>query len=249
MNNSAFEPVLVCCPTANVKNYCFEDWLENVMNFKYPNFQVFMVDNSIDDGQNAKDLNSIYRKKYPGEKRFLAIHSKTDNIPSVIERMAISHNICREYAIRNKYKMLLHLESDVFPPTSVIESLIQSGKLVVGAVYFIDEGLYRKPMLQRHVYPSTNRRIIYSHNFDYKETLGFIDGTIKSMSSVGLGCVLIKDVVFKRIPFRFKRNEFNHPDSYFSEDCFRNDIKIFADTSLICRHENKRWGIHGVDFK
>jgi hypothetical protein len=247
--NNLFEAVLVCCPTASVKNYCFEEWLGNVMNFKYPNFQVLMVDNTMDNGENARYLNSIYKKKYPGEKRFLAIHSKTDHIRGVIERMAISHNICREYAIKNNYKMLLHLESDVFPPLSIIESLIFGGKLVLGAVYFIDEGLYRKPMLQRHVYPSNNHRILRSHNYEYKECLGNIDGSIKPVAAVGLGCVLIKELVFKRIPFRFVKNEFNHPDSYFSEDCFRNNIKIFADTSLICRHDNRRWGVHGLDFK
>jgi len=248
MNNDAFEKVLVCCPTASAKNYCFESWINNVMNFTYPNFQVFIADNTIDKGQNANYLNSYFKNTYIGCDNFKAVHSKTDHLPSVIERMAISHNLCREYAIKNNYKTILHLESDVFPEKDIIESLIFAKKMVVGAIYDIDEGLYRRPMLQRHVYPSTNERIVYTHNFGHDEYLSFIDGTVKNVASIGLGCVLIKDFVFKKIPFRFIKNEYNHPDSYFSEDCFRNGINIFADTSKVCRHENKAWGIHGIDF-
>ena len=243
-----FTKVLVCCPTAAVKNYCSEDWIDNVMNFKYPNFQIFMVDNTIDGGANAKYLNDMFNAKYGVKNKFLAIHSNTDAIPSVINRMAISHNLCSRYALQNNYTRILHLESDVFPPADIIESLMVHNKMVIGGLYFRDEGIRRKIMLQRYCFPSDSLFNIRAINFKPFEELGFIDGCVKQVASVGLGCVLIRSLVLKKIPFRFVPGESFHPDSYFSEDCFRAGIKIFADTSKICEHRNVKWGIYKVDF-
>jgi len=86
-------------------------------------------------------------------------------------------------------------------------------------------------------------------NFERNEDLCFIDGNIKKVSHVGLGCVLIKKNVLKKIPFRFEKGIGIHPDSFFAEDCFKNKISIYADTSVICKHENQAWGIYGVDYK
>ena len=35
-----FEKVLICAPTASAKNYCFDKWITNVMDFTYPNFEI-----------------------------------------------------------------------------------------------------------------------------------------------------------------------------------------------------------------
>jgi hypothetical protein len=75
-----------------------------------------------------------------------------------------------------------------------------------------------------------------------------MDGTLKQVAHIGLGCVLIKTLVFNKIQFRFVAKEGFHPDTYFAEDCFRNKIPIYADTSCIARHENKAWGVYGFNF-
>ena len=171
---------------------------------------------------------------------------KDDAIGSVISRMAMSHNDCREYAIKYGYQFIFHLETDVFPPENVIEELMAHSKQVIGGLYDRDEGKWRKLMMQKHIYPAP--RVVNSVNFEAGDDAYFIDGTLKQVSSVGLGCVLIHSTVFKKIAFRFVEKEQNHPDSFFSEDCFRNGIKIYADTSIYCRHDNKAWGVYGKDF-
>ena len=198
-------------------------------------------------------MNQIFKNKYgKSNNKFYAFNSfkingvKEDSIGSVISRMAMSHNDCREYAIKYGYDYILHLETDVFPPSNVIEQLMVHGKKVIGGIYDRDEGKWRKLMVQKHIYSSPQN--INSVNFEAGDDVYFIDGSVKSVSSVGLGCVLIHSSVFKNIPFRFVKGENNHPDSYFSEDCFRKGIKIYADTSVYCRHENKAWGVYGVDF-
>lgn len=238
--------VLITAPTASAKNYCFAEWIENVMNFTYPFFEVRLYDNTNDGGANAKYLNEYVRKnhcavgfdqKFYCENSFIKNNVKPSS--SVIENMCLSHNDCRYYALKNGYEYTLHLETDVFPPADIIESLMVHNKLVTGAVYYRDEGIYRKAMIQRRLTLSSNN--FKTMNFEPNEEIFFMDGSLKEAAHIGLGCVLIEKTVFEKIPFRFVKNQNMHPDSFFAEDCFRSKIKIYVDTSIICRHENQSW--------
>lgn len=237
--------VLVSCPTASAKNYTAKEWMLNVNLFTYPNFDCVVYDNTVDNGVNANYLNNLALDNFC--LNFKAIHSQTDNVESVIERMCISHNLCRDACLDGNYDYLLHLESDVIPCRNVIEKLIENNRDVVGALYYRDSGISRRLMAQRRIYKSS--RSIVSENFLPQDDVCFVDGNLKEVSSIGLGCVLIKRNVLEKIKFRFVENENNHPDSYFSEDCFRNKIKIYADTNLICSHNNENWGIYGLNWK
>jgi len=136
---------------------------------------------------------------------------------------------------------MLHLESDVFPESDIIESLLFESKNVIGANYYTNEGLGRFLMVQKRLEIVPGH--ILSINFMPQDDLNFLDAEIKEVASLGLGCVLIKRSVFDKIKFRFIKGVFCHPDSYFGEDCFMNKIKIYSHTQKICRHENKLWGI------
>lgn len=230
--------VLVCCPTAKSKNYCFEEWVCNVMDFTYPNFEIVMYDNTNKNGENAKILRHKYERIF-GLNKFKAKQSKISNNMSILEKMCISHNDCREYLLNSDCEYMLHLESDVIPEVDIIESLMFHKKKVVGGVYYTDEGLYRKAMIQQMI--DVGFGITISKNFGAKEDIYFIDGSLKKVASVGLGCVLIHRSVFNKIKFRFEKNVEKYPDSYFSEDCFRNGIGIYLDTSKIAIHKNQIW--------
>lgn len=244
--------ILIAAPTASIKYYCFEEWIDNIMQFTYPNFQVRIFDNTPDNGLSVIKQNRYFHDKY-GENndKFLCISSLKINgidkrsVTTTISRMAMSHNDCREYALENKFDAMLHLETDIFPEKDIIEKLLEHKKQVIGAVYFIDEGRWRKPMIQRHLFRSPNN--IVSAPLDSND-ISFIDGSVKKVSSVGLGCVLIDRKVLQKIPFRFIKGAHLHPDSYFSEDCFKNKIPTFVNTSTIARHDNKFWGIYGKDY-
>lgn len=238
--------VLISAPTASAKNYCFHTWLDNVMKFTWTNFDVVLFDNTLDDASNAAFLNDRYIQKYGTAGKFFAKQSSVSGIDSVIERMCISHNDCRQFAIDGGYTHWLHLETDVFPERDIIEKLFFHKKQVVGGIYYRDEGQYRRLCIQTH--HARAPRNLLARNLEAGEDVFFIDGMIKKVASVGLGCVLIDRAVFTRIRFRFVSGESAHPDSYFSEDCFRSKIDIWADTASICEHQNIAWGIHGVDF-
>jgi hypothetical protein len=220
------------------------------MNFTYPNFDVKLFDNTMDQGIFAGYMND-YVKKHHGQKaKFEALHTvsmhnmKSD---SVIERMARSHNDCRDFTLRMNYDYLLHLETDLFPQTDIIEQLLFNSKPIVSALYYVDNGIYRKPMIQRQV--KLAPRHITSKNFMANEDLSFCDGSVRKIAHAGLGCILIHKSVLQKVQFRHIEGLNNHPDTYFAEDCAQNKIDIFLDTSLVVEHENSPWGVFGLDYK
>ena len=249
----SFPRVLICAPTAASKNYCFEKWIDNVMSFTYPEFTVRLFDNTSDKGVNAKRLNDKVASRYGNvgaNNKFYAANSlllNNSQDKDITAKLALPHNDCRNLFLAGGYDYMLHLESDVFPQTNIIETLMFHRKQVVGALYYRDSGAYRSIMLQKMIYLAPREGI--SVNFTAGEELYFIDGTLKQASSVGLGCVLIAKPVLQSIKFRRTKGSEAAPDAYFSEDCFTRNIKIYADTSCIAVHDNQDWGIYGIDFK
>lgn len=217
------------------------------MRFNYPDFDIFLSDNTATGRQYTKIMTDIFSEKYGKHNyKFEAVHLNGIST-SVIERMKDSHNACRSHFLRGGYDYLLHLETDVFPGSNIIETLLFHNKQVVGALYDRDEGRWRKLCLQKRFYQAPGN--IKCFNFVNGEEIGFVDGSVKEVAHVGLGCVLIHRSVLQEIEFRFVPGEDCHPDSYFQADCFKLGIKIYADTNSQCEHQNRTWGIFGEDFR
>jgi cellulose synthase/poly-beta-1,6-N-acetylglucosamine synthase-like glycosyltransferase len=245
-----FPKVLLACPTADVKNYCFEQWIENVFSLNYPNYDIIMFDNSNDGGENAKYLQSFVWQKYGqlGE-RFKAINSLIQNgvqANSTYVKLCMSHNDCRTYALKNNYDYLFHLESDIMPPKDVIQRLMFHKKNVIGGVYYIAEGSGRRNIIYQHLELAPTH--LTSIETLVSEEINLMDGEIKKVAQIGLGCVLITRKLLEKIHFRYENHRTCHPDTYFNEDCYSINVPVYADTSIICSHENKAWGIIGLDF-
>jgi len=221
--------VLVACPTAEVKAYCFEDWVDTVKNLTYPNYDIYMCDNS-----DTRDFYIESKKKYEGiltMERISILHAS-----SVPQAMAKSHEKCRERALAGGYDYLLHLESDVFPPLDIIEKLIAHKKNVVGALYHIETGDESKLMIQQiENFGSAHRE---TYNLDETD-LDFVNGELKRVHSCGLGCTLIHRSILEKYPFRYEKGAPVHPDSFFFGDLDSYKEKVFVDTSILCEHENK----------
>jgi hypothetical protein len=245
-----FPKVLVAAPQASAKAYCFERFIDNVMQFTYPNFDVKLFDNTIDGGVFCAHMNDYVKNNHGKNAKFEAlstIQMHKMNSDSVIARMARSHNDCRDFTLRLKYDFLLHLETDLFPQKDIIEQLMFHQVPIVSALYYVDNGIYRKPMIQRKV--KLAPRFLTSKNFMANEDLCFCDGTVKKVAHAGIGCILIHRSVFEKVQFRHIDGVNNHPDTYFAEDCAQNKIPIHLDTSIVVEHENSPWGVFGLDYK
>ena len=227
--------VLVCGPQSDVKKYCFDEWAENVNNFTYPNYDVFLADNSL-----TQDFS-----EYIKTKGFKCVTITNDeNKDSVLKRVALSHELCRQYAVKNNYQYILHLETDVFPPIDIIEKLLFEGKSIIGAIYQLSDDDSRTPMLNR----------ISSNRDEYRVAMygGYnnfmIDGKPTQTLSAGLGCVLIKRKIFTKFNFRHIEGASWFPDVVWINDLYRAGIPYFAHTGIICRHKNSFWGVFGKDY-
>ena len=234
-----FKKILITGPTSANKHYCFPEWLDHALRINYPGeWKIVLFDNTVDNGESAKFQNDYYKKHYAGDK-FECIQSDNRGQEGVIARICNSHNDCRKYALDNNYDSILHLETDVMVNPHFLQELVIHKKAVVGALYYRDFGSFRKLMVQQRVNRSPSN--VFMYNFDKNDDLSFVDGTLKQVGHIGLGCLLIDTKVLKKIPFRFVKNVGLHPDSYFAEDIWKAGIKIFADTLLIAEHRNQDW--------
>ena len=228
--------ILIASPTANIKDYCFDKWMENVSKFTYGNCQLFLCDNS-----ETRDYFVDIKKRYENLGDFFNVGRVT---PSQFEHsnltyksiLAKSHEKCRMYALENDFDYLLHLETDIFPPVDVIERLLDAQQKVVGAMYHIELGERSKLMIQK----------IEDFGDEYRETynldeadIDFVDGEVKKVFSCGLGCVLIHRSVLQQVGFRYEEGSPVHPDSFYYADLDAKHIPVYVDTSIYCNHDNQ----------
>lgn len=222
--------ILVASPTADVKEYCFDSWMNVVTNLTYENYDLYLCDNS-----STRDFMVNARQRY-GDKLKIERRSAISSDISIPKLMAICHEKCRKEALDGGYEYLLHLETDVFPPLDIIERLLDHNKKVVGGLYHIELGEQSKLMVQQiEGFGSAHRE---TFNLDEGD-LDFVDGELKRVFSCGLGCVLIHRSVLEKIEFRYEEGASVHPDSFFYADLNQKNIAVFVDTSLFCEHDNR----------
>jgi hypothetical protein len=230
--------ILLACPISDLKEYILWDWLDYIKKLNYP-VDILLVDNSKSDNLQKR----IY-EKYPNCAQFVCTHiiiNKKDITKRLI--MAESMETIRRQALIFNYDYLFSLECDVFPPFDIIEKLLETNAPVTGATYFINHGVDSKIMLQRMESPAFGNDSIV-RMFTRDEGFLFCDGTIKHIFSCGLGCVLIKTDILKKIKFRVEDNKQGQPahhDFFFFKDLYSLKIPVLVDTSIICKHFNSSW--------
>lgn len=227
--------ILIGAPTADVKRYCAEEWCANVCEIAYPQFDVFLADNSLNNDNiefwKAKgvDIESANRNKNH----------------SVIKRLTDSHNAVREKTLKGGYDYLLHLEVDVFPPPEVLIALLSHRKPIVSVSYDIFEAEDRESVAIR-IEPSYDGEDTAIIRGKYSQL--WFDGSCKQTWTNGIGCALIHRSVLEKVKFRYVADDNTFPDSWFAYDCASLNIPHFIDTSMYAYHKNKDWRTYGDKF-
>ncbi len=237
--------VLIAAPTSDKKLYCQEDFIKNIKSFTYPNYSILLVDNS-DTQKNCRRLSKL------GINTFW-VKPKKDR--GIIETIAMSHEAIRKFVVQKNIPYLLHLETDIFPielqnnelvyATDVIQRLLLNKKSVCHAPYYIGHGSKR----QLGILMQDGGKFFKFVKPLGSEMINFIDGTIKPCFHAGLGCALIHIDVLKKIKFRWVKGYDTFPDYWFAKDLMDEAITNWVDTSLLCEHRNKDWGVFGIDYK
>ncbi len=228
MKSENIPKILICCPTSDVKDYCFDKWARHVRSFSYPNVKVFMSDNSKSGKYHKKITSFGFKTKRVNPKG-------KHNIQFICESM----NQCRDYFLEGDFTHALWLESDVFPTDlDFIQKLLDHDVAIATIPYHIGEGEDSHLCLQ---YGSQDPTGMFTSPLVEGSDLLFIDGNLKTIAQAGLGCALIRRSVLEKLSFKFHPQFNAHPDTWFASDCMANKIPIYCDTSMICVHKNKPW--------
>ena len=223
--------VLIFTITYDQKDYCLKDFIESSNKLTYPNKRHIYIDNTDDGGKYYQRLKKLDLEVYRVER---GNNSR--------EALARSQNFARDMAIKEGYDYLFSLESDIFPPTNIIQKLMSSGKNVITGLYFIGQKQFKGliPCITLPQWSETLKafgtRLLSPEEFPEYRNQG-----IKRVAAGGFGCALIHKDVFKKIRFNYDPRFKGHSDIYFFNDLFRGNIPAFVDTDVICDHKNSDW--------
>ena len=111
--------ILVTCPTHQVKEYCFQEWIDNVKNLTYPNYDILVVDNSPDDS---------YVKKWGSQVPMIHLPNQDQDPQRMGNRICNSMAVAQKHFLEGNYTHWMNIEADNIPPKNVIEVLLKYGK-------------------------------------------------------------------------------------------------------------------------
>lgn len=226
------EKVLLAAPNSYLKNYCFKEWITLAKSF---GCDVFIADNSL------KDKNRHLYKQHKVKYKWINPVGKNS-----MQYITESQEVIRKEFMAGDYTHLFFLETDLFPPKSILPLFLAMDLPVVTAPYYIYKG-------KETTYMNQQIKIVggeaYTRNFSLLESFIHMDGTVKDAYSTGFGCTLIKREVMEQIKtFRWvgdtfvKNNIFGaHADSFFYADLQRLEIPCYWYTGITVRHYNSDW--------
>ena len=236
--------VLISCPTAQAKDYCVDEFIEQIKSFTYPLYDIFILDNSPDE-------NHVYKFWNNGIK---AVHEPFNgNFKTFSGRkeLARHQNIIRNYFLNGDYDYLLMIESDVFTGESIIENLVSYADVYkAGAVTVTYEikkeeeevlcltstvdqlGVRSEKLLTRSV----------GHDIMGKGTLPLnhlLNDTQSKITATGIGCTLFTRDVMENIEFRVDRklSQTAYSDTYIFTDIKKAGYEVLINSNLICTHK------------
>ncbi len=231
--------ILLAFPTSDKKDYCLNYFLKQLSEFTYPNLDIIMIDNSINE---RKEWLFKQFEKYGLQKRIKYYYYNPKNL-TFREMIRDCHNLIREQVLQNGYDFLYSLESDHFTAPNIIEHLLAFKKLVVGLPYFIGTGF-----ASMYICSKTEMCGNIALEIALTSDLGFLytDGFLKRTYQIGLGNTLIHRSVLEKIEFRIETEgkynlETYFDDQFFYRDCKKLGIPVYVDTSNMSYHWNVHW--------
>jgi hypothetical protein len=220
--------VLVGCPTSEHKAYCLNEYVEGLKKLSYKNKDILIVDNSKDDAYSEKI-------------KALGINVLRDkHLKKAKERIIHSRNILRKKVLDEGYDYFLSLEQDVIPPKDIIERLLKHKKKIITGVYYT---IYKFNGVENV------RPLLWGEVPGQEDKMRFLNEEVKKdqvieIKACGLGVILMHRDVLEKISFGLDENLNSFDDMVFCQDAKKNGFKIYADTSIKCKHL-----IKGMDWE
>lgn len=157
------------------------------------------------------------------------------------EYICDSQNAIRDKFLKGEYTHLFFLETDLFPPKSILPLFESFDLPVVSAPYFIYKNRDTIAMNQEiRVFGE----VAETRNYSLLESFNFTNGDLQQCYASGFGCTLIRRDVLEKVEFRIagiSNTGEAHADSFFYSDLQMNQIPAFMYTGLTVRHYNQDW--------
>lgn len=226
--------VLLAAPNSSHKNYCFEDWLLNARSF---NCDIFIADNS------PSNKNRKLYAKHKIDYVWINPYKKTTH-----EFICESQNAIRNKFLAGNYTHLLFLETDLFPPRSILPLFECFNLPVVSASYFLYS--HKNTMLMNQEIKLFDSPLdgggkdAITRNYSLSESFSHFDGNLKRCYASGFGCTMIRRDVLEKLKFRISGISITgeaHSDSFFYADLQMNNIPAYMYMGVIVRHYNQDW--------
>ena len=219
-----YSKVLIVTVTYQGKDYCWSLFHQAVKKIKYSNYHHLIVVNGGND-----EYVKVLKKR--GVKRILFVPMGRNTMEDINN----SYLAAREYFLKGDYDYFVSLESDLIVKKDIISRLLQRRELVMAAPYYTGTEDNKFLLIER--FYDDGIKVINSN--ESKKLLG--KGVIK-IDGTGLGCIMIHRVVIEKIPFRIKKRELVHNDTFFNIDLKYNNIPIYMDMDIKpVRHLNQDW--------
>jgi hypothetical protein len=235
LNLTQTTKILLAFPTSNKKDYCLDAFVKQLQDITYP-CDILCIDNS-PDPKHAEKL----KDKFTGITKHYEIIHYYDKSLKISELIRDCHNIIREKVINDNYGYWFSLESDIFVKPNVIELLLEHKKKVIGIAYFLGEH-YKSKFI--HFKQGDLGRMRLTTPMDSNEGFEFVNGQAKYFYQLGLGCLLVHNIVLRAIKFRVSVEDEKHKrfdDTDFHDDLKSLGISVYADTLYMATHINKNW--------
>jgi len=227
--------VLMFTATYDKKDYCLDEWAENVLTFTYKHFDKIIIDNTNDNGEYFEALKTRFEPM-----GFKVYHVERGN--SSREALARSQNLARKIFLEGDYDYLFSLESDIFPKMNIIDALISHNLDIVTGLYMIgsEEKDTRTPCITIPHYikekGTWGTRLLKPEEF-----IEYINQGPKLVAAGGMGCCMMYRDVIEKVAFTYIPGHNAHSDVFFFLDTARKNYLTVVDTDLFCKHKNSEW--------
>jgi len=227
--------VLAFTVTYSGKDYCLDEFVDNIQKFTYANYDHIVIDNTDDNGEYTERLKSKFEPL--GIKVYHVKRGKNSR-----EALAKSQNFAREIFLNGGYDYLFSLESDIFPKPNIIDVLVSHCLDIVSALYMIgfEHNNTRMPCITIDWY-NKKTRTCGTQLLPPDKLMDYMNKGVKEIAAGGMGATLMYKDVVEKVPFTYVPGLTGHSDVYWCNDARKLGYVIAVDTSALCEHKNSDW--------
>lgn len=223
--------ILVASPISKRHDYCLDNWVKSIREYKGVDCDMLLIDNTLDDGVFYQSI----KVEYPDVK--ILRHEYDNKKHHFLEMLAHVRERIRDYFIEGDYTHLFFIDVDTTVYPEYPKQLIDYDKDRVGPVVAVFYRPIDVPCVLHTGYVTMGFGIDY---YSWSEIILAKERLIKVHGNA-LGCTMIKRRVMEDCHFR------SHPSFIYGEDLWFNTemndkgFECWCDTDYKAFHDNTPW--------